>query len=107
MKIEVDGEISKKEFHYWYIDWMFYHDRYSRICTKLEHIRQENPSDVTKKYTGAKKQKDGAISYLLRGEDGSVGFEWCLIRRVVPSAPSVIQNNRGMKENQMYLSVQI
>ena len=37
-------------------------------------------------------QKFGAIA-------GSVGFAWCLIRRVVPSVLHVRQNNRGMKEN--------
>ena len=46
-----------------------------------------------------KNEKFGAIIFLLRREAGSVGFAWCLIRRVVPSVIPVRNNNRVMKEN--------
>ena len=44
-------------------------------------------------------QKVGEIFSMLRREAGSVGFVWCLIRRVVPIAPPVRQNNHGAKGN--------
>ena len=36
-----------------------------------------------------KNNKVGAIISLLRREYGSVGFSWCLIKRVLPSTPPV------------------
>ena len=66
--------------------------------------KKETTSRITqviflRKTPAQQNQKFGAIVFLLRREAGSVGFSWCLIRRVVPSLLPVIQNNRGMKEN--------
>ena len=46
-----------------------------------------------------KNHKVGEIISILRRESVNLGFAWCLIRRVVPSAPQAIQNSRGMKDN--------
>ena len=48
---------------------------------------------VLRKTSAQKNQKFGAIVFLLRREAGSVGFAWCLIRRVVPSVLPVRQKN--------------
>ena len=65
---------------------------------------EETTSRITqviflRKTSAQQNQKFGAIVFLLSREAGSVGFAWCLIRRVVPSVLPVRQNNRGVKEN--------
>ena len=52
-----------------------------------------------RKKSAQENQKFGAIIFLLRREDGSVGFAWCLIRSVLPSVLPVRQNNWEMIEN--------
>ena len=74
--------------------------------------KEETKSRITqvifmRKTSAQKNQKFGAIVFLLRREAGSVGFAWCLIRSVVPNVLPVRQNNQRMKENKMYLSVQM
>ena len=50
--------------------------------------KEETTSSITQvifliKTSEQQNQKFGAIVFLLRRESGSVGFAWCLIRRVV------------------------
>ena len=57
--------------------------------------KEETTSRITqviflRKTSAQQNQKFGAIVFLLRREAGSVGFVWCLIRRVVPSVLPVI-----------------
>ena len=78
----------------------------------IDVTKEETTSRITqviflRNISAQQNQKFGAIVFLLRREAGSVGFAWCLIRRVVPSVLPVRQNNRVMKENYMYLSVQM
>ena len=56
--------------------------------------KEETTSRITqviflRKTSAQKNQKFGAIVFLLRREAGSVGFAWCLIRRVLPSVMPV------------------
>ena len=74
------------------------------IVILIDVLKEDTPVRKTeviflRKTPAQQNQKVEEIISLLRREAGSVGFVWCLIRRVVPSSPSVRQNNREMKEN--------
>ena len=69
------------------MDWMFGDESDSDICTERRESSQENTGDIEK--PSQQNNKVGAIFSLLRMQSVSVGFAWFLIRRVVPSAPSL------------------
>ena len=69
------------------------------IVVLISVPKEETTSKITqviflRKTSAQQNQKFGAIVFLLRREAGSVGFAWCLIRRVGPSVLPVRQNNR-------------
>ena len=72
---------------------------------KVETTSRKTQLILLRKKPAQQNQKVGAIIFILRREYGSVGFSWCLIIRVVPIMLTVRQNNRGMKENKIYLSL--
>ena len=45
-KLEVDRDISKKEFCYWYMDWLFGDESDSDRCTEGGDSIQENTSET-------------------------------------------------------------
>ena len=54
-KLEVDGEILKRAFCEWYMDWIFGDESDSDSCTEGGDISQENASGLAEKDTGATK----------------------------------------------------
>ena len=66
---------------------------------KKETASRKTQVILLRKTPAQQNQKIGAIFSQLRREDISVGFAWCLIRSLVPSAPPVKNNNWGMKGN--------
>ena len=50
-KLEVDEEISNRQFREWFMDWLFGDENHSDICTKVGDIILENKSDLAEKDT--------------------------------------------------------
>ena len=70
----------------------------------ISELKEESAANkmlviLLRKTLSKKNQNFGVIVYLLRREPGSLGFSWCLIRRVSPSTTNIRKNNQGMKEN--------